>query len=83
MFSLITWCVYGIFVGSIAKAIVPGEEKMGFIQTVFLGAVGSWVGGSILYLIGDYSQIEPAGLFMGMVGSVISLVVYNKLSATK
>jgi uncharacterized membrane protein YeaQ/YmgE (transglycosylase-associated protein family) len=78
MFSLITWCVYGIFVGSIAKAIVPGEEKMGFIQTVFLGAVGSWVGGSLLYLIGDYSQVEPAGLFMGVVGSVISLVAYNK-----
>ena len=28
MISLIIWCVYGIFVGSIAKAIVPGEETL-------------------------------------------------------
>jgi uncharacterized membrane protein YeaQ/YmgE (transglycosylase-associated protein family) len=83
MFSLIVWCVYGMFVGSIAKAIVPGEERMGFIQTIFLGAVGSWAGGTMMYLIGDYPKVEPAGLFMGVVGAVISLAVWNKLNTPK
>lgn len=80
MFDILVWCVYGIFVGSIAKSLVPGEENFGFLKTVVLGVVGSYVGGSILYLLGEYSTVSPAGIFMGIVGSVVSLVVYNKLS---
>jgi uncharacterized membrane protein YeaQ/YmgE (transglycosylase-associated protein family) len=46
---------------------------------VVLGIVGSYVGGAVLYLLGEYSALSPAGLFMGVVGSVIALVLYNKL----
>jgi len=80
MFSILIWCVYGIFVGSIAKAIVPGEENFGFVKTVALGVAGSYMGGALLYLIGEYSTVEPAGIFMGIAGSVVSIVLYNKLT---
>jgi uncharacterized membrane protein YeaQ/YmgE (transglycosylase-associated protein family) len=79
MFNILIWCVYGIFVGSIAKSIIPGEERMGFIQTIALGVAGSYVGGAIMYLLGQYNAVSPAGLFMGIVGSSIALLVYNKL----
>lgn len=79
MFSLLVWAVYGIFVGSIAKSLVPGEENFGFVKTVALGIAGSYTGGAILYMLGKYESLSPAGLFMGVVGSVIALVVYNKL----
>lgn len=79
MFSILVWCVYGIFVGSIAKSIIPGEENFGFIKTVALGVAGSYMGGAILYLIGEYSVVSPAGLFMGIAGACISLLLYNKL----
>jgi uncharacterized membrane protein YeaQ/YmgE (transglycosylase-associated protein family) len=83
MFSLLTWCVYGIFVGSIAKTIVPGDENFGFLKTVALGVAGSYMGGAILYLIGSYSALEPAGLFMGVGGSVVTVILYNKLINSK
>lgn len=83
MFSLLVWCVYGLFVGSIAKSIVPGEENFGFVKTVALGVAGSYMGGAILYLIGSYESLSPAGLFVGTVGAVLSLVLYNKLSQTQ
>lgn len=79
MFNFLVWCVYGIFTGAIAKALVPGEENFGFIKTIALGVVGSYVGGSLLYLLGTYDAVSPAGVFMGIVGSVISLLLYNKL----
>lgn len=79
MFSLLVWAVYGIFVGSIAKSIVPGEENFGFLKTIALGICGSYMGGAVLYLMGSYSVIEPAGIFMGVAGSTLSLVLYNKL----
>lgn len=80
MFSILIWCVYGIFVGAIAKSLVPGEENFGFIKTVALGVVGSYVGGSILYLLGKYDAVSPAGIIMGIAGSVLALIVYNKLT---
>ena len=83
MFSLIIWCVYGIFVGSIAKSIVPGEENFGFFKTIALGVAGSYMGGAVLYLLGSYNTVEPSGIFMGGAGSALAIVLYNKLMDAK
>jgi uncharacterized membrane protein YeaQ/YmgE (transglycosylase-associated protein family) len=80
MFNILVWCVYGLFVGSIAKSIVPGEENFGFVKTVALGVAGSYMGGAILYLLGSYDAVSPAGVIMGVAGGVLSLVLYNKLT---
>jgi uncharacterized membrane protein YeaQ/YmgE (transglycosylase-associated protein family) len=80
MFNILVWCVYGIFVGSIAKSIIPGEENFGFIKTIALGVCGSYMGGAMMYLLGYYNAISPAGLFMGVLGSCLTLVLYNKLT---
>jgi uncharacterized membrane protein YeaQ/YmgE (transglycosylase-associated protein family) len=80
MFNILVWCVYGLFVGSIAKSIVPGEENFGFVKTVALGVAGSYMGGAILYLLGSYEAVSPAGILMGVAGGVLSLVLYNKLT---
>ena len=80
MFNLIVWCVYGLFVGSIAKTLVPGEENFGFVKTVALGVAGSYMGGAILYLLGQYDALSPAGIVMGVAGGVVSLILYNKLT---
>ena len=81
MFNILVWCVYGLLVGSIAKSIVPGEERMGFFQTIAIGVAGSYMGGGILYMLGQYNSVSPAGIIMGIAGGVVSLLVYNKLTA--
>lgn len=78
MISIFIWCIYGILVGSIAKSIVPGEEKMGFFQTIALGVAGSYTGGAVAYLLGMETAVSASGIFMGIAGSVLALVVYNK-----
>jgi uncharacterized membrane protein YeaQ/YmgE (transglycosylase-associated protein family) len=83
MFNILVWCVYGLFVGSIAKSLVPGEENFGFVKTVALGVAGSYMGGAILYMIGQYSSLSPAGIFMGVAGATLSLVLYNKITTSK
>lgn len=80
MFNILVWAVYGLFVGSIAKSLVPGDENFGLLKTVILGVAGSYMGGAMLYLLGTYSAVSPAGIAMGVVGSVLSLVLYNKLT---
>lgn len=56
MFNILVWCVYGIFVGSIAKSIVPGEENFNLVKTIALGVAGSYAGGAVLYMVGSYSR---------------------------
>jgi uncharacterized membrane protein YeaQ/YmgE (transglycosylase-associated protein family) len=80
MFNILVWCVYGLFVGSIAKSIVPGEERMGFFQTIAIGVAGSYMGGAVLYMLGKYDSLSPSGIIMGIAGGVISLILYNKLT---
>jgi uncharacterized membrane protein YeaQ/YmgE (transglycosylase-associated protein family) len=79
MLNLVIWLVYGLLVGSVAKAIVPGDENFGFVKTVALGIAGSYMGGAILYLMGQYDALDAAGIFMGIAGGVVTLVLYNKL----
>jgi uncharacterized membrane protein YeaQ/YmgE (transglycosylase-associated protein family) len=80
MFSILVWIVYGVIVGSIAKALVPGEERFGFIKTVGVGIAGSYLGGAALYLLGKSSELEPAGIVVGIGGGALAVILYNKLS---
>ena len=82
MLNIIIWCVYGIFVGSIIKAIYPGEENFGFWKTIALGVAGSYAGGIITYVLG-MTALEPSGIFMGVFGGVIALSLYKKLLEQK
>lgn len=80
MFSILVWCAYGIFVGSIAKSLIPGEENFGFIKTIFLGVCGSYLAGALLYAVGQQNSLEPSGIFMGILGSCLCIVLNNKLT---
>lgn len=80
MFNLLIWLVYGLFVGSLAKAIVPINLRLGFFQTVALGVIGSYVGGAVLYALGNYDSLSPSGIFMGIVGGCLSLILYSKIN---
>lgn len=82
MFNLLIWVIYGLFVGSLAKAIVPINLRLGFFQTIALGVAGSYMGGAILYILGTYDSLSPSGIFMGVAGGIVSLILYNKFLNT-
>lgn len=80
MFSVLVWMIYGVIVGSIAKSLVPGNENFGFVQTVGVGIAGSYLGGAFMYLIGRASEVEPAGIVVGIGGGALAIVLYQKLT---
>ncbi len=43
----LSWLLLGLIAGSLAKFIVPGRDPTGCIFTIFLGIVGSMLGGLI------------------------------------
>jgi uncharacterized membrane protein YeaQ/YmgE (transglycosylase-associated protein family) len=65
----------GLFVGLIARLLVPGRDHIGLIGTILLGIVGSFVGGFLWELV-EYHSIETHHFrSVGILGSIIGAVV--------
>jgi uncharacterized membrane protein YeaQ/YmgE (transglycosylase-associated protein family) len=47
--GIVSWLVFGLLAGFVARAVTPGRHKIGCLPTLAVGLVGALVGG----LIGD------------------------------
>lgn len=84
MLHLIGFVLFGLIVGAIARFLLPGRQSMGWIMTIVLGMVGSVVGGFLGSLLFQGAGVwQPGGWIASIVGAVLVLVVYGKLSAAK
>ena len=78
--SIIIWIVFGAIVGIIARVLVPGRDSMGWVATIVLGIIGSFVGGFLAQLLftGNASVPPPtAGWIGSIIGAVIVLLIYR------
>ena len=80
MFHMIGHAIFGLIVGLIARAVMPGAQHMGLIMTMILGLVGAWLGGLIGRMTGMYREGHPAGWFMALLGALIVLFVYSRVA---
>ena len=71
--------VVGLVIGALARFVMPGEQKMGWIMTILLGIGGSLLAGFVGQALGWYTVGEPAGWIMSVLGAVALLVVVGKL----
>lgn len=73
--SIIVWILFGLVVGLLARAIMPGKQSMGCLATTLLGVAGSLMGGFIGALIsrGDLGDFTGAGLIGSVLGAVLLL----------
>lgn len=79
MFFLLTWLIYGLFVGCIAKLLHSGREPTGWISTMLVGIAGSYVGGFVYYLLSmKLDAFRPAGFLLSVLGGVIFLFIWQK-----
>jgi len=80
--GIISMIVVGLIAGLIARAIMPGADPMGWIGTIVLGIVGSFVGGflaSTLLGRGTGNGLEPTGIVGSIIGALIVLALYRMM----
>jgi len=75
--GILSWIVFGLVVGVIAKLVTPGRDPGGIIVTLLLGVAGALLGGFIGRALGFYGPTETAGWLMSIAGSVLLLVIYR------
>jgi uncharacterized membrane protein YeaQ/YmgE (transglycosylase-associated protein family) len=84
MLTVLSWMLFGLIVGAIARLLVPGRDPMGWIATILLGIVGSLIGGGIAYALNMATEpYAPAGWILATAGAVIALLVYNMAAGAR
>jgi len=74
--EILGWIVTGLFVGLVAKLLMPGKDPGGWIVTILLGIAGALVGG----LIAGALEIGGGwftGFVLAVVGAMLLLWIYR------
>jgi len=77
--GIIGTIIVGLIVGAIARFLLPGEQKMGWILTCLLGIGGSLIAGYVGQAMGWYAAGQGAGWIASIVGAIVLLVVVGML----
>jgi uncharacterized membrane protein YeaQ/YmgE (transglycosylase-associated protein family) len=74
--GIFSWIFWGLFVGAIARLLLPGSQKIGIIWTILLGVAGSIVGGFLATEVLDIADSDEFdfGSFMIAVGTSVGLL---------
>lgn len=84
IWTILGWIIFGLIAGLIARAVVPGKDDIGILRTIVLGVVGSILGGLVFGLLTvGVRGFEPAGWIGSIIGAIIVLVIYNKVTGRK
>jgi uncharacterized membrane protein YeaQ/YmgE (transglycosylase-associated protein family) len=75
--SWIITILVGLIVGFIARAVKPGDDKLGWIMTAVLGVGGSFLANFVGQSMGWYKQGDTAGWIASVVGAIVLLVIYG------
>lgn len=75
--GIIGTIVVGFIVGLIARAVKPGNDKMGIIMTTLLGIAGAFVARYAGQALGLYAANEPAGWIASVLGAIVLLFVVS------
>jgi len=87
--TIISWAVFGLVIGLIARLLYPGRQPMGFLATMALGILGSFMGGFISWMFGfrpEMGAFRGSGWIMSIIGALvvtwIGLYLASKSSTT-
>jgi uncharacterized membrane protein YeaQ/YmgE (transglycosylase-associated protein family) len=67
--------IMGLVVGLVARAVKPGNDRMGIVMTTVLGIIGAFLAGFIGHSLHWYAPDEPAGLVASVLGAILVLAI--------
>ncbi|MEN7528730.1 MULTISPECIES: GlsB/YeaQ/YmgE family stress response membrane protein [unclassified Cupriavidus] len=77
MMAFLGTILVGLIVGLIARAIKPGDDKMGWIMTILLGVLGALAAGYVGRAMGFYQPGEAVGWIASIIGALVLLFIYD------
>ena len=82
--GLILFLIMGLIAGFIARALVPGSDSMGWVGTMVLGVIGSFIGGTLAALLfGGSLELNAAGIIGSIIGAIIALLIWRRMGGRR
>jgi uncharacterized membrane protein YeaQ/YmgE (transglycosylase-associated protein family) len=81
--GILTWAVWGLFVGAIARLLLPGRHRLGIVLTIVIGVAGSVMGGLVateVLDIADNDEFDFGSFLIAVAGSVVLLAAYDRIN---
>jgi uncharacterized membrane protein YeaQ/YmgE (transglycosylase-associated protein family) len=80
--GFVSWIVWGLFVGFIARALMPGRQKLGILWTLILGVAGALLGGLLateVLDIADNDEFDIGSFLIAVAASFVLLGIYVRV----
>ena len=84
--GIITWVVFGLVAGIIAKLLMPGRDPGGCIITMLLGVAGAFVGGFLYWLLTGREvlfRFDLVSILVAVLGAVVILALYRLIAGRR
>ncbi|WP_445401714.1 GlsB/YeaQ/YmgE family stress response membrane protein [Zobellella sp. An-6] len=77
--GILSWIIFGLIAGFLAKWVMPGRDGGGMIMTIILGIAGAFVGGWVGTQLGfgSVTGFNLGSLFTAVIGALILLFAYR------
>jgi uncharacterized membrane protein YeaQ/YmgE (transglycosylase-associated protein family) len=78
--GVLTWILFGLIAGAVAKFIMPGKDPGGCLGTVVIGILGAVIGGFVgteLLNIGSVTGFNLRSFGIAILGAIILLILYR------
>ena len=73
--KLLRWAIIGLVLGLIARAILPGKQKIGFLWTAGSGIAAAFLGGVIAHGVGVGNVLQF------VIAAIVAVVIVGVVSA--
>jgi uncharacterized membrane protein YeaQ/YmgE (transglycosylase-associated protein family) len=80
--GILSWIVWGLFVGAAARLLLPGRQRLGIALTIVFGVAGSILGGLLatqVLDIGDANDFDFGSFVIAVLVSLALIAVYDKV----
>jgi len=79
--GILSWIIFGLIAGALAKWIMPGDDPGGIIITTVIGVVGAFVGGYLgtLMGLGTVQGFDIRSFCIAIGGAVVLLAGYRMI----
>ncbi|TDQ84321.1 putative membrane protein YeaQ/YmgE (transglycosylase-associated protein family) [Dongia mobilis] len=77
----LSWILFGLIAGIVAKFIMPGRDPGGFVITILIGIAGAFVGGWLATQLGlgSITGFDIRSFIIAVAGALILLFAYRRL----
>jgi uncharacterized membrane protein YeaQ/YmgE (transglycosylase-associated protein family) len=79
--GILSWIVFGLIAGALAKFLMPGQDPGGCIITIIIGVIGAVLGGYLATMLGygGISGFDFRSFVIAVIGSILLLIIWRMI----